>query len=101
MRRATERALRDPGRRSARHLACAVPRRVGKAAPLGRARHVRRGLRHRQTEARRADRASAMISRMPSTDAQLMPESGWRRRGYVIIFGHDTPAGRAFDLALL
>ena len=30
-----------------------------------------------------------------------MPESGWRRRGYVIIFGHDTPAGRAFDVALL
>ena len=38
---------------------------------------------------------------MPSPDAELMPESGWRRRGYVVIFGHDTPAGRAFDLALL
>ena len=38
---------------------------------------------------------------MPSTDAELMPEYGWRRRGYVIIFGHDTPAGRAFDVALL
>src|SRR5688572_802091 len=30
-----------------------------------------------------------------------MPTSGWRRRGYVIIFRHDTPAGKAFDVALL
>ncbi|MBL8199727.1 MAG: ion transporter [Chromatiales bacterium] len=30
-----------------------------------------------------------------------MPASGWRRRFFVIIFEADTPAGRAFDLALL
>src|SRR5688572_11903780 len=38
---------------------------------------------------------------MPTSDAEMMPEAGWRRRGYVIIFGHDTPAGRAFDVVLL
>jgi voltage-gated potassium channel len=31
-----------------------------------------------------------------------MPEmSGWRKRLYRVIFHHDTPAGRAFDVALL
>lgn len=25
----------------------------------------------------------------------------WRQRAYIIIFGHDTPAGKAFDLALI
>lgn len=29
------------------------------------------------------------------------PPSGWRRRLFIIIFEADTPAGRAFDLALL
>ena len=38
---------------------------------------------------------------MASTDEELAPLSGWRRRGYIIIFGHDTPAGRVFDLSLL
>ena len=38
---------------------------------------------------------------MNSNEPDLAPAGGWRRRGYVIIFGHDTPAGRAFDLALL
>jgi voltage-gated potassium channel len=36
-----------------------------------------------------------------SSKVDLAPAGGWRRRGYVIIFGHDTRAGRAFDLALL
>jgi voltage-gated potassium channel len=31
----------------------------------------------------------------------LAPARGWRRSGYEIIFEHDTPAGRAFDVALL
>src|SRR5688500_359575 len=30
-----------------------------------------------------------------------MPSSGWRRRAYGVIFRHDTPEGRAFDLFLL
>src|SRR5688500_12414004 len=34
-------------------------------------------------------------------EAELAPDAGWRRRGFVVIFEHDTPAGRAFDLALL
>lgn len=35
------------------------------------------------------------------SQSELAPDAGWRRRGYVVIFEHDTPAGRAFDLALL
>lgn len=38
---------------------------------------------------------------MRSGDAELAPDGGWRRRGYVVIFEHDTPAGRVFDLVLL
>jgi voltage-gated potassium channel len=30
-----------------------------------------------------------------------MPPSGWRRRAFTIIFESDTPAGKAFDIALL
>lgn len=29
------------------------------------------------------------------------PPAGWRRRLYIVIFESDTPAGRAFDLALI
>ena len=29
------------------------------------------------------------------------PHSGWRRRAYVVIFESDTPAGKAFDVALI
>lgn len=29
------------------------------------------------------------------------PAAGWRRRGYVVIFESDTPAGYAFDVALI
>ncbi len=36
-----------------------------------------------------------------SSEAELAPDAGWRRRGYVVIFEHDTAAGRAFDLGLL
>lgn len=38
-----------------------------------------------------------MLRRM----AEQRPAGGWRERLYVVIFEHDTPAGRAFDLALL
>jgi voltage-gated potassium channel len=31
----------------------------------------------------------------------MRPASGWRRRLYVVIFEHGTPAGGAFDVALL
>lgn len=30
-----------------------------------------------------------------------IPESGWQRRAFIVIFESNTPAGRAFDLALL
>lgn len=30
-----------------------------------------------------------------------IPESGWRRRVHIVIFGTETRAGRAFDLALI
>ena len=38
-----------------------------------------------------------------SPEATLLgcPATGWRRRLFIIIFESDTPAGRAFDLALL
>jgi len=39
---------------------------------------------------------------MMRRDPGLSPAGGgWRQRGYVIIFEHSTPAGRAFDLVLL
>lgn len=38
-----------------------------------------------------------MLPRMPDE----RPAGGWRERLYVVIFEHGTPAGRAFDLALL
>ena len=41
------------------------------------------------------------MRRGSSFEAELAPDAGWRRRGFVVIFEHDTPAGRAFDLALL
>lgn len=37
----------------------------------------------------------------PEAAAYGCPPEGWRRRLFVIIFESDTPAGRAFDLALL
>lgn len=38
-----------------------------------------------------------MLPRMPDE----RPAGGWRERLYVVVFEHGTPAGRAFDLALL
>ena len=37
------------------------------------------------------------------SEAELLgrPPAGWRRRLYVLIFEADTPAGRAFDIALI
>jgi voltage-gated potassium channel len=44
--------------------------------------------------------AGAKVCAMPR--AQDQPHSSpWRRRLYVIIFRHDTPAGKAFDVLLL
>jgi len=42
-------------------------------------------------------------SRMQSRDSQRYgrPDTGWRRRLYVIIFEADTRSGKAFDVALL
>lgn len=52
--------------------------------------------------------APARSSRFGGTEGQSpeaadfgIPADGWRRRLFVIIFEADTPAGRAFDLALL
>lgn len=36
-----------------------------------------------------------------SSTSDLKPEAGWRRRVYEVVFEADTPAGRAFDLALI
>ena len=42
-----------------------------------------------------------IVGGVNSNEPDPVPDGGWRRRGYVIIFEHDTRAGRAFDLALL
>ena len=39
-----------------------------------------------------------MLRRMP---VPRKPAAGWRQRLYVVIFEHNTPAGRAFDVVLL
>lgn len=36
-----------------------------------------------------------------ATDAACAVETGWRRRAHTIIYESDTPAGKAFDIALL
>lgn len=38
---------------------------------------------------------------MNRTERENAPAVGWRRRLHIIIFEHDTAAGRAFDVALL
>ncbi len=44
-----------------------------------------------------------MADLAPRTDAEGAPHGWpeWRTRLYVIIFGHSTPAGKAFDVALI
>ncbi len=37
----------------------------------------------------------------PAAEAAPVDWPAWRRRLYVVIFGHGTPAGKAFDLALI
>lgn len=39
--------------------------------------------------------------RSPEASEYGCPSGGWRRRLFVVIFESDTPAGRAFDVALL
>lgn len=45
----------------------------------------------------------AADSRIQASDARHFgcPTAGWRRRAFIIIFESDTPAGKAFDVALL
>lgn len=48
---------------------------------------------------RRSSRRGVLCS--AAMPVPLKPAAGWRERLYVVIFEHHTPAGRAFDLALL
>jgi voltage-gated potassium channel len=52
---------------------------------------------------RAADGRHPAMHRATERDAEVLgrPAGGWRRRWYEVIFEADTPAGRAFDLALL
>jgi voltage-gated potassium channel len=46
---------------------------------------------------------NASVLARPPSDAERfgLPPEGWRRRLYVVVFESDTPAGKAFDIALL
>jgi len=67
--------------------------------------------RHREQEAASPGRPGSptakavhpAMHRATERDAEMFgrPADGWRRRWYEVIFEADTPAGRAFDLALL
>ncbi|MEM6330853.1 MAG: ion transporter [Planctomycetota bacterium] len=41
------------------------------------------------------------MSDAPATTPLRAGPAAWQRRWFTVIFGHETPAGRAFDLALL
>jgi len=45
--------------------------------------------------------APRAAERSPEAASFGMPAAGWRRRFFVVIFESDTPAGKAFDVALL
>ena len=45
--------------------------------------------------------SSSTLHRGAAQDPFGTPESGWRKRLHIVIFGTDTKAGRAFDLALV
>ncbi len=50
--------------------------------------------------------AASNAARTPSdgpSEAELLgrPRAGWRRRTFAVVFESDTPAGRAFDIALI